>query len=288
MTTKTKKLRKLTVTGDSPNLSIAQWISLIVVALFVLVPFYTTAVAGFKSVGELRTAPFALPQSWDPVNFTNILMGGAFFKFLWNSFVIASFTVALTLIVASMAAFTLTHIKFWGRQYLTSLFMLGLLFPFAAAIIPLFITIRNFGLLDNPAAVILPQVAFNLAFSMLLLRSFFQDLPYELIEAARMDRCGYVQIFWYVVLPLSLPILTTVGIFAFINSWNNYLLPLIMLNNDQSFPWPLGIMQYQGQYSTDWPKVLAFLTLTTIPALGFFLLAQRYIISGLTGGAIKG
>lgn len=283
-----KRLRKLTVTGDQPHLSISQWISLVVVALFVLVPFYTTALAGFKSIGELRTSPFALPQSWDPVNFTEILSDDAFGNFLWNSLVIAIFTVALTLIVSSMAAFALTHVRFWGRRHLTSLFMVGLLFPFAAAIIPLFITIRNMGLLDNPAAVILPQVAFNLAFSMLLLRSFFQELPHELIEAARMDRCGYIQIFWFVILPLSLPILTTVGIFAFINSWNNFLLPLIMLNNDQSFPWPLGIMQYQGQYSTNWPKVLAFLTLTTIPALAFFLMVQRYIISGLTGGAIKG
>ena len=284
----TPKRRKLTVTGDKPDLGIAQWISLIVVAAFIIIPFYTTALAGFKSIGELRVSPFALPESWDPVNFTEILTGGTFFHFLWNSFVIAGLTVILTLIVSTMAAFVLTHVRFWGRQYLTSLFMLGLLFPFATAIIPLFITIRNIGLLDNPMGVVLPQVAFGLAFSMLLLRSFFQDLPYELIEAARMDRCGYLQIFFYIVLPLSLPILTTVGVFAFIGSWNNYILPLIMLNDDGAFPWPLGIMQYQGQYSTNWPKVLAFLTLTTIPAVIFFLMAQRYIISGLTGGAVKG
>ena len=284
----TTKLRKMSVTGGRPQISVLQWVSLLAVAAFVIVPFYTTAIAGFKSIGELRTAPFALPESWNPENFTEILTGGTFFRFLWNSLVLAVFTVAITLLISSMAAFTLTHIRFWGRRYLVSLFMLGLLFPFATAIIPLYITIANMGLLGNPAAVILPQVAFNLAFSMLLFRSFFQDLPYELIEAARMDRCGYFQIFWYVVLPLSLPILTTVGVFAFIGSWNNYLLPLIMLNNDEAFPWPLGIMQYQGQYSTNWPKVLSFLTLTTIPALIFFLFAQRYIISGLTGGAVKG
>jgi raffinose/stachyose/melibiose transport system permease protein len=283
-----RKRRKLTVTGDRPDLSVAQWITLVIVAAFIIVPFYTTALAGFKTIGELRVAPFALPESWDPVNFTEILTGGTFFHFLWNSLVIAVLTVLLTLVVSTMAAFTLTHIRFWGRSYLTSLFMLGLLFPFATAIIPLFITIRNIGLLDNPFGVILPQVAFGLAFSLLLLRSFFQELPYELIEAARMDRCGYLQIFFYIVLPLSLPILTTVGVFAFVGSWNSYILPLIMLNNDAAFPWPLGIMQYQGQYSTNWPKVLAFLTLTTIPAVIFFLMAQRYITSGLTGGAVKG
>ncbi|WP_417308074.1 carbohydrate ABC transporter permease [Devosia sp.] len=280
--------RRLTIVGSRPEISIGQWVTIILVALFILVPFYTTALGGFKSIGELRTSPFGLPQSWDPTNFTDILAQGAFFQFLWNSLVIAFFTVILTLLTSAMAAFALSHIRFFGRSMLTSLFMLGLLFPFATAILPLFITIRDMGLLDNPMAVILPQVAFNLAFSMLLFRSFFQELPTELIEAARMDRCGYLRIFWHIVLPLSLPIIATVGVFAFVTSWNNFLLPLIMLNNDAAFPWPLGIMQYQGQYSTDWPRILAFLTLTIIPALLFFLLAQRYIISGLTGGAVKG
>lgn len=282
------KKRKLSIVGNRPEISPLQWVTIIGVTLFILVPFYTTALGGFKSVGELRVNPFGLPTSWDPANFIGILAGDSFFRFMWNSLFIAILTVILTVIVAAMAAFALSHIRFYGRNYLTSLFMLGLLFPFATAILPLFITIRDMGLLDNPTAIVLPQVAFNLAFSMLLFRSFFQELPIELIEAARMDRCGYLRIFWHIVLPLSLPILTTVGVFAFVTSWNNFLLPLIMLNDDKAFPWPLGIMQFRGQYFTDWPKILAFLTLTILPALAFFLVAQRYIISGLTGGAVKG
>ena len=280
--------RKLTIVGSKPEISPFQWGTIIFITLFILVPFYSTALGGFKSNGELRVNPFGFPASWDTSNFELILGGDTFFRFMWNSLFIAMLTVVLTVIVSAMAAFALSHIRFYGRNYLTSLFMLGLLFPFATAILPLFITIRDMGILDNPTAVILPQVAFNLAFSMLLFRSFFQELPIELIEAARMDRCGYLRIFWYIVLPLSLPILTTVGVFAFVTSWNNFLLPLIMLNDEKAFPWPLGIMQFQGQYSTDWPKVLAFLTLTILPALIFFLAAQRYIISGLTGGAVKG
>jgi len=273
---------------DGVDISPAQWVSLFAIALFVIVPFWSSAIAGFKDIGELRTTPFGLPQSWDPKNFTEILYGGSFFRFLWNSLRIAAVTVLLTLVTSSMAAFALAHIKFFGRTSITSLFLIGLLFPFATAILPLFITIRNLGLLDNPLGVILPQVAFNLAFSILLFMTFFKDLPHELIDAAKMDRCNYLRIYWYIVLPLSLPILTTVAVFAFVGSWNNYLLPLVMLNNDSSFPWPLGVMQYQGQYITNWPKVLAFLTLTTLPALAFFLAAQRFIISGLTGGAVKG
>ncbi|MEO8241176.1 MAG: carbohydrate ABC transporter permease [bacterium] len=274
--------------ADAVEISAVQWLTLIAIGLFVVVPFYTSALGGFKAIGELRTSPFGLPQSWAPTNFTDILFGGTFFVFLWNSTKIAMVTVILTLMTSSMAAFALAHMKFFGRQALHSLFLIGLLFPFATAILPLFITIRNLGLLDNPFGVILPQVAFNLAFSILLFMTFFKDLPSELIDAAKMDRCNYLRIYWYIILPLSLPIIATVGVFAFVTSWNNYLLPLIMLNDDGSFPWPLGIMQYQGQYSTNWPKVLAFLTLTTLPALAFFLMAQRFIISGLTGGAVKG
>ena len=103
-----------------------------------------------------------------------------------------------------------------------------------------------------------------------------------------MDNCGYIRIYWYVTLPLSLPIIATVGVFNFVSSWNNFLLPLIVLNKDSKYTWPLGIMQYQGQWGSDWPKILAYLTLSLLLAVVFFLGAQRYIISGLTGGAVKG
>ena len=166
--------------------------------------------------------------------------------------------------------------------------MLGLLFPASTAILPLFIKLRDLGLLDSHLGIVVAQVAFSLAFSIVLFHSFFKRLPKELIDAARMDNCGYIKIYWYITLPLSLPIIATVGVFAFVGSWNGFLLPLIALNTDAKYTWPLGIMQFQGQYGSDWPKILAYLTLTIVPAVAFFLLAQRYIISGLTGGAVKG
>lgn len=103
-----------------------------------------------------------------------------------------------------------------------------------------------------------------------------------------MDNCGYLKIYWYITLPLSMPVIANVGAFAFVGSWNSFLLPLIALNTDAQYTWPLGIMQFQGQYGSDWPKILAYLTLTIIPAFVFFLAAQHYIISGLTGGSVKG
>jgi raffinose/stachyose/melibiose transport system permease protein len=147
---------------------------------------------------------------------------------------------------------------------------------------------RDLGLLDKHLGIIIVQVAFSLSFSILLFHNFFKQMPKELVDAARMDNCGYLRIYWYVTLPLSLPIIATVGVFNFVGSWNSFLLPLIALNTDANYTWPLGIMQFQGEHGSDWPKILAYLTLTILPAVAFFLAAQRFIISGLTGGAVKG
>ena len=103
-----------------------------------------------------------------------------------------------------------------------------------------------------------------------------------------MDNCGYIKIYFFITMPLSLPIIATVGVFAFVASWNNFLLPLVTLNTPEKYTWPLGMMQFKGEFATDWSRILAYVTLTITPAIAFFLLAQKYIISGLTGGAVKG
>jgi raffinose/stachyose/melibiose transport system permease protein len=271
-----------------PLISPFQWFTLLLIAAFIVVPFYTTALGGFKEIGELRVNPFGLPASWDPMRFVEILTGPMYFRSLWNSFFIAVATVVLSTLVASMTAFAFAHIRFFGSKFLMSYLLLGLLFPSATAILPLFIKMRDLGLLDKHMGIVIVQVAFSLSFSILLFHNFFKELPKELIDAARMDNCGYIRIYWYVTLPLSLPIIATVAVFNFVGSWNSFLLPLIALNTDANYTWPLGIMQYQGEYASDWPRILAYLTLSIIPAIAFFLLAQRYIISGLTGGAVKG
>lgn len=281
MATSSRRKRK-------PAISPVQWVSLLIIAAFVIVPFYTTALGGFKEIGELRVNAFGLPASWDPVRFVEILVGPSYFRSLGNSLLIAVGTVVLSTVLASMTAFAFAHIKFFGSKYLMSYLMLGLLFPSATAILPLFIKMRDLGLLDSHLGIIIVQVAFSISFSVLLFHNFFKELPKELIDAARMDNCGYIRIYWYVTLPLCLPIIATVGVFNFVGSWNNFLLPLIALNSDAKYTWPLGIMQFQGQYGSDWPRILAFLTLSILPAIAFFLMAQRFIISGLTGGAVKG
>jgi raffinose/stachyose/melibiose transport system permease protein len=271
----------------NPMASLARLLALFVVAGFVIVPLYATVLGGFKTKGELRTNPFGLPEHWLWDNFAMVLTTPHTWQMLGNSLTVGSVTVLLTLAVAAPAAFAFAHLKFFGEQLLFNYLILGLTFPFATAILPLFLKIRDLGLLDTHWGIILPQVAFGLASSVLLMRNAFRQIPDEMVEAALVDGASYTRIFWSIILPLSLPILSTVAIIAFVTSWNNYLLPLVVLNSPGQYTWPLGLMEYQGLWSTDWPKILTYITVTITPAIVVFLVAQRYIVAGLTAGAVK-
>lgn len=268
--------------------NLARLAVLCIIAAFVLGPLLATVLGGFKDSIEIRTNAIGLPRQWDLTHYVGIATDPAFWRYLGNSLIISLCTVVLTLLVAAAAAYVFAQVRFFGSRMLFSYMLLGLMFPFATAILPLFIKVRDLGILDTYWAVILPQTAFGLSLAILLFRTFFQQLPKELFEAAYVDGCGYVRFFWRFTLPLSTPILATVGTFVFVQSWNNFLLPLVVLNSRKVFTWPLGMMQYRGEYLTDWNLVLAFVTLTILPAILFFIAAQKYIVAGLTGGAVKG
>lgn len=278
------------VSYDTPVIiaPVLRFALLFMVAGLVLIPLLATVLGGFKSLGELRVNPFGLPAHWEWANYWSILSGPRYWQLLLNSLVISVLTVILTLAAASMAAFVFAQVRFFGSKFLLQYLLLGLMFPAATAILPLFIKIRDLGLLDTYWGVVLPQVAFGLGMSILLFRNFFRELPAELFDAAQVDGCGYIRFFRYVTLPLSRPILAVVGVIVFVHSWNSYLLPLVVLNRDTLYPWPLGMMAYQGEYSTDWQLVLAFVTLTILPAVCMFIVAQKYLVAGLTAGAVKG
>jgi raffinose/stachyose/melibiose transport system permease protein len=271
----------------APLAALVRLLALFTVAGFVLIPLLATAVGGLKTLGELRTNPFGLPQQWLWSNYLDVMSRPEVWQMMGNSLSIAVFTVLLTLAVAAPAAFAFAHLKFFGEQLLFNYLILGLTFPFATAILPLFLKVRDLGLLDTHWGVILPQVAFGLAASVLLMRNAFRHIPHELVEAALVDGATYARIFWSIILPLSMPILSTVAIITFVQSWNNYLLPLVVLNSPEAYPWPLGLMQFKSLYSTDWPKILTYISVTIMPAVIVFLLAQRYIVAGLTAGAVK-
>lgn len=261
---------------------------LLTIAAIVLIPLVATLLGGFKTLGNLRVDPFGLPAPWEWRNYWDILSGARYWRQMGNSMLIAMLTVVLTVSVSAMAAFTFVHVRFFGSSFIFNYLLLGLMFPAATAILPLFIKIRDLGLLDTYWGVVLPQVAFGLATSILLFRNYFRQMPADLFEAALIDGCSYIGFFRYIVLPLARPILATVAIISFVHSWNSYLLPLVVLNRDALYPWPLGIMAFQGEFSTDWHLVLAFVTLTIAPVVLVFIAAQRHIIAGLTTGSLKG
>jgi len=263
------------------------YLALIVVACIVVLPLVATALGGFKTLGDLRANPFGLPGEWQWRNYGDIIVSGRYWLQMANSLWIAVLTVALTLALSGMAAFVFAHVRFFGDAYLLNYFLIGLMFPAATAILPLFLRIRDLGLLDTYMGVVLPQTAFHLGVSILLLRNYFRNLPAELLDAAFVDGCGYFRFFWHITLPLSRPIVATVGVISFVSSWNSYIIPLIMLNTESRYPWPLGIMVYKGEFSTDWELILAFITLTILPTIIAFFIAQKHIIAGLTAGAVK-
>lgn len=277
--------------GEGRELSARQklyiYLSLIIVASVVLVPLISTALGGFKTLSDLRGNPFGMPSQWEWSNYTDIIFSQRYWLQMGNSLLMAILTVFLTLVFGGMAAFCFAHIRFFGSSYLVNYFLIGLMFPAATAILPLYIRIRDLGMLDTYWGVVLPQVAFGLGMSIMLFRNYFRNMPSELFDAAFVDGCGYMRFFWHITIPLARPIIATVGIIAFVGSWNSYILPLILLNSESLYPWPLGIMIYKGEFATEWNLVLAFITLTILPTIIVFFLAQKHIIAGLTAGAVK-
>ena len=200
---------------------------------------------------------------------------------------IALVTTAVTVLFGVMAAYPLARYNFRGREPLFMVFVLGLLFPAAVAIIPLFILVtRDLAARQHLVGVALPQAAFALPMTVVILRPFLMAMPRELEEAALIDGASRVGIFWWLALPLSVPGLVTVGVLAFVTSWNAYLLPLLLLQEDMR-TLPLGVADYSTEHSADTAGVLAFTTLAMIPALVLFLAMQRRIVGGLQG-AVKG
>ncbi len=258
------------------------------VAAAIIIPLGYAAISGLRNTGEIRNRPVDLPSDWFPHNYLEILGSGTYWQELFNSIVVATITTLLVVGLAAMAAFAIARLTFPGREKLYTLFVLGLLFPLAIAILPLFVLIRQLGLFDSPLGVALPQVAFGLPLTIVILRPFFRAIPIELEDAARIDGCSAFGFFWRIVLPLSRPALATVAVLAIVGSWNAFLLPLVVFSSSDQWTLPLGVMNFSTQYTSDTARVLAFTTLSIIPALIFYVIAERQIVGGLTAGAVKG
>jgi raffinose/stachyose/melibiose transport system permease protein len=264
-------------------------VALVIVAI-TLVPMLYVIIGGFRTSAQINVSPTGLPHPWVWQNYKGILTSGAFWQNLGNSALIAIVVTGLAVGLGSMASFALSRYHFPGRDGWYLLFAVGLLFPPNVASLPVYLLDKQINLLDNWLGVALPEAAFSLPFAIIILRPFMRAVPGELEDAAVVDGASRITFFLRVLIPLSRPALLTVSVLAFVTSWNSFLLPLLVFTTPSHFTLPLGVATFQSTYSQDTASVFAFTALSMLPALAFFVLAQRRIVSGLSGlsGSIIG
>lgn len=265
-----------------------QYLALSIITLIVLVPIVIMVFGALKTRGEMFAHPYTLPIPAHWENFGVILKTPSFWTMLLNSLIVALGTTLGVLVVCSLASFVFARMQFRGKDLAFNFLTLGLMFPITIAIMPVYLLVRQMHLIDSLQAVILVQITFAISANILILRGFFTSIPMELQDASYIDGCNSFGFFWRILLPLARPALAAIAALTLIVSWNDLLTPLVILNTDTLWTLPLGTMQFQGQYSSDLALTAAFVTLTALPAIVFYLFAERQIVSGLTAGALKG
>jgi ABC-type glycerol-3-phosphate transport system permease component len=242
----------------------------------------------FKSTMQFYRDPFGLPSTLSLQFYQDVWINGQMNVFFKNSVVISLCTVLLTLASATPAGYALARMRIPGRTVIFYLLLATLMVPTEIILLPLFIEFRDLHLLNTYGGLIIPYASLGMAFSTYLLRGFFQTLPSELAEAARIDGGGEFATFWHVMLPLAKPGIATIAIFSFMGSWSEFFLATLFVSNPDLRPVTAGVFGYSGTYRTNWGAMSAGYTIVVIPVVAMFLLMQRYFIRGLTMGALKG
>ena len=265
-----------------------QYLILSIIVVLMFVPVVMLVFGALKTSGELITHPYTvpIPPRWE--NITGILKTPIFWDLLRNSLFVMFIVTLAVVVICSLAAFVFARMEFRTKGLAFNLFTLGLMFPINVAILPVYFVLRQMDLIDNLWGVIIVQTAFQLSGNIMILRGFFTAIPAELQDAAYIDGCNTFDFFWRILLPLARPALSAVAALTMIVSWNDFLIPLVVLNNEAFWTLPLGTMQFQGQYGSDLALVSAFVTLSAIPTIIFYIFAERQIVAGLTAGAVKG
>ena len=278
--------------GRKPGEQLTETILLhVVIALGAFVMAFPFAWMILTSLKDSSQA-FVIPPSWIPNpwaldNYPASLQALPFGIAYFNSFYISAIVVTVTLFTASMAAYAFAKIKFPGRELVFLLFLATMMVPGQVTIIPLFLIMKALGWVDTHLAIIVPPALFN-AFAVFLLRQFVRGIPKELEEAAMIDGCNRLRTYWQIILPLMVPAMSALGIFIFINTWNNFFNPLIFLNSPDLFTVPLMLNQFRGQYTVDWTLLMAGTAVAAIPVLVVYIIGQRKIIEGITLTGLTG
>jgi raffinose/stachyose/melibiose transport system permease protein len=278
-----RRRRNLAFERVNPMVYVVAWL---LVGLCIA-PVAYIVLGGLRTNSQITADPSGLPTTWEFGNYVEVLTSSLFWQQFGNSLLIGLATTLGVVVLGVMASFVLARYEFSGRAAMYSLFAAGLMFPMTVAITPLYIMIRGLGLMNSVPGIVLPQIAFALPTTIIILVPFLRAIPKELEEAAAIDGASRLGFFIRMVVPLSVPGVVTVGILAFVASWNSYMLPLFVLNDESSYTLPLGVQSFASQYSVDTARVLAFTSLSMIPALIFFSLFEKRIVGGLTG-AVKG
>ncbi|GAA3876597.1 carbohydrate ABC transporter permease [Celeribacter arenosi] len=268
---------------------IGLWISLVLVAIIWLAPVAFITFTAMKSESEVfSSAAFALPSKIEWNNFALAWAKGNFNSTFLNSSVITLIKVPLGLVISAMAAYALAQIRFGWNKVLLIFLLFGAMIPFQVMLAPLFTLVNSLSLIDTYPGIILPYLAFGVPYQVFILHGFFKAIPKELTEAALIDGASHFVIFRRIFLPVCLPVLAALLILDFVATWNEFAMALVLLQDKSMWTLPLGLMSFQSQFSNNYSQLNAAIVMTVLPATLVYLIFQRYFVSGLTSGAVKG
>jgi raffinose/stachyose/melibiose transport system permease protein len=257
-------------------------------ALVWLMPFVIIVLTSLRSMGDLiSNGVFAWPQEIVWANFERAWNIGNFSTYFRNSLILISVKVPLGIVIASLAAFPLAKMQFRFRSLIFIIFLIGLAIPVHVALTPLLVMMKQLGIQGTLAALIPPYVVFGLPFQIFVMRGFFRTVPSELLEAARLDGATEWGNFWRILMPLSAPALATLFIIDALSTWNELLMALVLISSNESRTVPVGLLQFQGQFSSQYTQLMAGVLISITPIIVLYIFLQRYMVSGLTAGAIK-
>ena len=285
-----KKNRRLRPEGKKLNVSgFLVFCGMVLWALVSVFPVYWMLTFSLKNNAEIfGENVIGLPKYWLWSNYSRALNTGHMYVYFFNSVIVAAATILITLVASFMATYALTRLVWKGRKAMNKFFMLGLTIPIHASIVPIYVTLSKLHMLSTYWAVIIPYSAFSLSMGILICIGFMGDIPYDLDEAAFLDGCGVWGIFFRVIVPLMTPAIATVGIYTFLQCWNELMFANVFISDDRIKTLPVGVQALSGQYTTDWGPIGAALALATIPTLLVYVFLSKRIQDSFIAGAVKG
>jgi raffinose/stachyose/melibiose transport system permease protein len=269
-------------------ITVVIYVFLVLVALIYILPLLWVFMVSFKTNAEIFTSPFALPESFYLDNFTFAWTAGKLGVATWNSFVVCTVTLILSMVIGSMAAFAIARMRWKLAKPCMTYFLLGMMIPVHCVMIPLFTRFAKMGLSNSLTGLILPYLTFSLPTTIFIMTGFFEGMPNELIESACIDGASIYEIFFKIALPLSRTGLFVTGLMTFVANWNELLLAMVFISDDNKKTLPVSLSKFVGPYNTNYSQMFAAIIIAIIPTVVVYCAFSNQIVDGLTAGAVKG